>query len=577
MAGVRTTGTVRRLAESLAVIGSASDGVFHYYKFGRHEGVFSEKPYFLLSHCAHVLFTLWRFEEEEGSDLFVGQPRPTAFLSNLDFGSLRYNDYKRRVLHADSFEDHWRNETQWFDFWIRILEQWDPSGGAAYQQFARCVLACATRAEVLEKKETHRNQSLFDRFMKADVAGSVMLRTLAVLDEVMRGIASCLAGLDPGTYALERILAVTCLLTETRRIVVCQTPARGPYTPLGATRWRAPSPLGRLFWGRTQGILTVVPRREGGDIICMYDPPPQPRNRKRSWTRAVSSLAGTYEQELFATWPYETGVCRDDAGHPLDATARWTLQNEEAGRLETVSRRIDVLLDGLACNPSWEPLVAEVRSVSRNGNARWKAGDLPWTYIRSVDELLDKLRSVYRQVNALGDSRVAEGVSRGIVPSPQRAGNHEIEPVAPVFSPLDPASQTQQTPAGAPVVADTPRTPEPLECGIGREETRPAVVQTLAVTRQALAQDEPAAPVMRDSPPPQELRTSESPHDVSASAWCAARLPVKRSPQRRPAVRRPRKKKPAAEASGAAESPVQPCPSGEPVARKSPQRQMRRV
>lgn len=428
MVGVRTKETARRLAENYAALSSASDGVFLYCKFGRYEGVFSEKPYFLLSHCAHVLFTLWRFEEEEAGGLFLGQPRSTAFLNGLDFGSLRYNDYKRRMLHADSFEDHWRNETQWFEFWIQVLGQWDPSCMAIYQEFSRSILTCVTQSEVLEQKAAHKTHAAFDRFMRTDAAGAVMLRTLSVLDEAMRGILQCLAGLDPSTCVFERIFVIASLLHESRRVVVYQTPARGPYTPLGATRWRAPSPLGRLFWGRMQGVLTVVPRREGGDIICTYDPPSQPKNRRRSWTRAVPSLSGTYEEELFATWSYGAGECRDDPGAPSDATARWTLQNEEVRRLEIISRRIDILLDGLGCNPACERLIEEVKSVSRDGQARWKVVDLPWAYIQRLDELLGRLRCVCREGNAAGDSVMAEEIiGRTWSMSPAPAGRADFQ------------------------------------------------------------------------------------------------------------------------------------------------------
>lgn len=427
MVGVRTTEIARRLAENYAAVNSAADGVFLYYKFGRYERLFFEKPYFLLSHCAHVLFILWRFEEEEGSPLFAGWPRPTAFLNGLNFTSLRYDDYKRRLLHMDCLEDHWRNETRWFEFWIQVLGHWDPSGAGVHQEFSRCVLSCATQGDILETKAAHKNHWIFDRYMKTDAAGAVMLRTLSILDEVLRQLVQCLAGLDANASVLERIAVLTALLGEVRRVVIYQTPAKGPYTPLGATRWRAPSPLGRLFWGRTQGILTVVPKREGGEILCTYDLPSQRRNRKRSWTRAASSLPGAYEQELFATWPYGTGTSRDDPGHPSDVRAHWTLQNEEAARLETVARRIDALLDGLALNPPCASLVEEVKNVSRNGVTRWKAGDIPWAYIERLDKLLGKLKLIYREATALKDGDAVQKIIAQVWPVSDAAKNGEVD------------------------------------------------------------------------------------------------------------------------------------------------------
>jgi len=547
MVDAKTTEVARRLTGNLIAVSSASEGVFLYYKFGRHKGAFSEKPYFLLSHCAHVLFTLWRFEEEQGGSLSPGQPRPTASLAGLDFGALRYNDYKRRMLHTDSIEDHWRNETQWFEFWIQILEHYDPSSVAAYREFARCVLACVTEGNVLEGKTTHRAHTAFDRFMKTDAAGSVMVRTLSVLDEVLRGIVQCLVGLDPQTCVLERLAAIITLLNEARRVVIYQTPAKGPYTPLGATRWRAPSPLGRLFWGRTQGVLTVVPRREGGDIICTYDPPPQPRkNHRRTWARPASSLAGTYEQELFATWPYESGECRDDSGHPSDVIARWTLQNEEAGRLETISRRVDTLLEGLAHNqPCDERLIEEVRSISRNGHEKWKAADLPWTYIRRLDELLGKLTAIHRRAslpagNGTADRIAAEAWFASRVRTGKTASRDcreredciafnelasEVPPVVQESSPLDPAVSIERAAMNPPTAVEPAQAPEPTT------------------------------------------------NEASASTWCTQRLPAKRAwPVKKPpqtgkttrshsrcsAPREPGEAEAVVEVAGTAAHPAQP-------------------
>jgi hypothetical protein len=522
MVSSKTTGAVRHLAESFSAVSSASEGAFLYYKFGRHEGVFSEKPYFLLSYCAHVLFTLWRFEEEDGGTLFLGRPRPTAFLAGLDFGALRYHDYKRRMLHADCIEDHWRNETQWFEFWIQVLEHWDPSNAPVYQEFSRHILACAAQSDVLEKKLLHRSHAACDRFLKTDAVGSVMLRTLSILDEVMRGIIQCFAGLDPKTYLLERITVLTALLNETRRIVVYQTPAKGPYTPLGATRWRAPSPLGRLFWGRTQGILTVVPKREGGDVVCTYDPPSQPKNHRRSWMRATSSLAGTYEQELFATWSYETGECHDDPGHPTDVKARWTLQNEEAARLEVVSRRIDVLFDGLDAAPSCKRLLEEVRDVSRNGDARWKGEELPWTYIHRLDQLLGRLRFICREAKVMGGDDAAEKAVAAVWPVPTPTTDKRDLPRC--SNRVDRVKDTV-TCDDQPPVAETRQTPEASRRTTGTQAAPSAVAQT----SPAETRDKTRVPLSPVPSPPRRPGRVKSASDGPVPAARAKQQPSRRT------------------------------------------------
>ena len=238
--------------------------------------------------------------------------------------------------------------------------------------------------------------------MKTDAVGQVMLRTLSVLDELMRAIVHCVAWLDPKTYLLEQVTLVAGLLKGIRRIVVYQTPAKGPYIARSATHWKAPWCPARLFWGRTQGTLTVIPRRQGGDMLCLYNPTSGSNDRQRSWTRSISSLAGTYEQELFATWSPKTGEYREDPGRFPELKACWTLQNDEAGRIETIARLIDGLLDTLRSHPACERLIEDVKSLARRDNSRWKSTELPWTYVHELDRLLSRLAFVRREAKAIG-------------------------------------------------------------------------------------------------------------------------------------------------------------------------------
>ena len=420
MGSVRPAEKVQQVVESFCAANAASEDVFLCYKFGRYQDIFPEKPYFLLSHCAHILFSLWRIEEESKDELFPGNRRPTAFLAGLDFDGLRYTDYKRRILHADSMEEHWRNETQWFELWMRVLEHLDSTGTNAYQEFARPILAHMTQGDVLEDKSLDKTRKAFGQFMRTDAVGRVMLRTLTVLDELMRGIVHCVAWLDPKTHLLDQVTLIAGLLKGIRRTVVYQTPARGPYVPRSATSWRAPSRLPRLFWGGTQGFLTVIPHREGGEVICIYNPTSGSNDRQRSWTRSASSLAGTYEQELFATWSPKTGEYREDPGRFSDVTACWTLQNEEAGRIESMAQQIEGLLDAIRRQSMCERMIEDVKSFSRRDNSRWKSTELPWSYVHQLDRLLTRLAFVRREAKAIGAPEVAGEVIARLWP-PRKA------------------------------------------------------------------------------------------------------------------------------------------------------------
>ena len=212
MGSVRPAEKVQQVVESFCAANAASEDVFFCYKFGRYQDIFPEKPYFLLSHCTSC-FSVANRGREQGRAV-PGNRRPTAFLAGLDFDGLRYTDYKRRILHADSMEEHWRNETQWFELWMRILEHLDSTGTNAYQEFARPILAHMTQGDVLEDKSLDKTRKAFGQFMRTDAAGRVMLRTLTVLDELMRGIVHCVAWLDPKTHLLDQVTLIAGLLEE---------------------------------------------------------------------------------------------------------------------------------------------------------------------------------------------------------------------------------------------------------------------------------------------------------------------------------------------------------------------------
>ncbi|MGE5295710.1 MAG: hypothetical protein ACM3VT_12850 [Solirubrobacterales bacterium] len=468
MTCLKPTESVYRIVDGFCAAGSVSEEVFLYHRFGRYQDTFPEKPYFLLSYCAHTLFTLWRTEEECGESLFRGQFRPTAFLTDLDFESLRYTDYKRRLLHPNSLEDHWNNETQWFTFWIQILERFDSPGAVCYQEFSRRILAYVARSRVLQEKEAVTNRKAFSQFIRTDIVGHVMLRTLSVLDELMRRIVLALAGLDPQVYLLDQMSVLNGLLGQIRRTIIYQTPAKGPYTPRQAPHWRKRWSLDQLFWGKTPGTLTVIPKREGRDILCTYSPNTDVQDRRRCWTRSAASLAGPYEQELFSTWPCEASESREASPRLADSDACWVLQYEEAGRLESLSRLIDILLNALHPRSVCESLIEEVRSVSRNGSSRWTPTEIPWTYVHRLDRLLGKLTLVRREAKAMSGYDAADRIITTLWPSQDTAsasGSPSPQPQGGVVT-GDMRRQNTQPPV-AQAQEDSPATQESVVCGQG--------------------------------------------------------------------------------------------------------------
>ena len=401
------------MADSFAEAKSALDEVFHLYKWRRHAKGFPEEVYLLLSRCTYICFSLWRADQESRGDLFRRSPPPMVFWIGLDFGELRGSEHQGSVFPAGAREDRLTNNTKWFEFWIRILEQSDPRGAPIYREFSHHILACVGHRNLLDVKTRYRSRKALDFFLKQNQAGGVLLRTVSVLEDLIQAILRYFSTLDGRTCVLEKIALLTGLLGEMRQIIVWETPASGPYSPSADARWRERSPLtwlSRARTPRTQGVLTAIPKRERGEILCIYSPPSNPKGRRFSWVRKIASLKDTYEEALFATWSYDTGEHRKNPQQFPGVTAHWTVQYAEAQRLETLSRQIDLLLAALQGDPRCQRLVEAVRSVLRNGNSRWKNTVLPWTYVRQLDQLLAKLISVFRKASTSGGDDVAERV-----------------------------------------------------------------------------------------------------------------------------------------------------------------------
>jgi hypothetical protein len=461
MIDIRQTELTHPLVQSFSGAGSAVEEVFQHYKMGRYGQAFPEKPYFLLSRCTHALFSLWLAEQESERGFFCPASAPAAFTLGLDFGELRYSEYKRRMLHGDGLEEHLRNETKWFEFWMRLLEQFDASNAPAYRKFCEYLLAWVKGPGFLEAKTPRANPEALHLFMMGHEAGRVLTGTLRVLEDVLRAIVGCFTTSDARTGVAEQMILLTGLLGEMRRILIWETPAQGPYALSGKTRWRDPSPWRRLFRNRAPGFLTVVPKREGGQIACTFAPAPDSTGRRTSWVRSMTSLAGTYEAELFATWSCDSGASQEHPDHFPNVQACWTLQNAEASRLEALSKQIDSLLNVLQRDPVCTALAAAVRRVSRNGAPEWHAVALPWTYINQLDQLVGKLTFVYREAKAVGTEDAAHGAIERIWPS----GRAATEGRAPSDSPNRREQECLRAPASAPAPKSAPRPPAQAAAG----------------------------------------------------------------------------------------------------------------
>lgn len=475
------------MAESFSEAKSTLEEVLRFYKWGRHAKGFPEEVYLLLSRCTYVCFSLWRSDQESGGGFFHRSPPPAIFWSGVDLGELRGQEPEAGVLPADSREAPLTNDAKWFEFWMRILARSDPRGASLYPEFSRQILACVGHRQWLDIPTSLQSRKALRLFLQTDQAGHVLQRTIAVLEDTIQAILRYFTTLDGRTCVLEKITLLAGVLGEMRQIVVWETPARGPYAPSGDTHWRVRSPWTWLSCDRSQGVLTVIPKREGGEILCTYCLASDAKGRF-SWARQVASLKGTYEEELFATWSYDTGEHRENPSRFPGVTACWTVQYAEAQRLETLSRQVDLLLAALQGNPRCQRLVGAVRGILRNGAPRWKATMLPWTYVKQLDQLLHQLTLVYRQANALGGDDATEHVVAQIWP----AGETTIRGAGP--------SHPRSCPGG-PVTREVAAQSGTLAAGAGKSMASESGPSTLDRPQPSAESSEPfpAGPSVQES------------------------------------------------------------------------------
>lgn len=401
----------KQIAGILAKAEAVLEDVFAYYKFGRHESAPPEKGYFLLSHCSHLLFLLWQTEQDNGGTIFQETRRPAALQTDLDFGTLRCADYTRRMLGADSIEEHLKNEPQWFRFWLQLLDRLSSSGSATYHEFSRHVLTQVEQHSFLDAENRRKSKRKLLDLMKTDAAGYLLLHSVLVLEDLVWILTAHFAKLDPRHHIVELVLSLICLLGRIRQIIICEMPATGPCTLRDGRRWAMPSLSCRLYSGRTQGILKVILKREGGSALCTYDWMSGSAQRSQSWTVKTSALSGSYEESLFKTWPCDVNDLRREGAGPS-----WVLQSVEAHHLETISHYADALLHTLRRNPLCNGLAEAVAGVVRNNHATWKPMRLPWIRIRQLDQVLAQLKSLCREVTVAGDDNAAERLVSQIWP-----------------------------------------------------------------------------------------------------------------------------------------------------------------
>lgn len=446
--GQRADRTVQ-LADMVMRTEAALNELHHYYRLGRHLSLFPLKSYFLFSHCAHLLFSLWLAEQDSPTKVFAESPGLTLLFTRVDFGALRYADYSRRMLYANAYEEHLKNEPKWFKFWIRLLQELQGSDASGFEEFSQQFFACLGNCGSLGGRLPRRDQKALAGLVHGPRAGHLLLRSTWILEDVISTASAHIARLDPAACAIEQMRLLICLLSQLRRAIVWETTAKGPHTLTARCGWSEPSTLDRFLRRKTPGILTVTPGQESGEVTCTHAREVESKPCERTWVRSVAALPCPYEELLFKTWPHDTPKQSPDCETPAQAQAHWIVHALEAGHLETIARHVDTLLEGLGRCHAYDSFVQAVAHVLRNGQSEWTATELPWDYVRKVDQLITKLTFACREAKVLGGENPAEQVITNLWP-PQYRPPQDIDatatdkPVAEESSSPQPQTQAEE-------------------------------------------------------------------------------------------------------------------------------------
>ena len=507
------------LADILLKSQAALEEVRRYYKFDRHAHVFPEKMYFLLSHCAHLLFSLWLTEKESPSGIFTFNAHLDALASELDFEALRYVDYKRRTLHANAYEEHLKNEPNWFKFWLKALQGCEGGPPLDSDAFAQQVLTYVNNPEFLEGTVSRNDRKAFANLMKTDAGARLLHRSSLILEDMISAIVLQFASLDAGLHATEHIAALVCMLRQARLIIVNEIPAQGPYVLFSSKAWGEPTLL-RVHPGQTLGRLRVVPKRDGGGIVCNFKWTAGSQIKKRSWTRATSALPHPYEEELLHTWPRDTSTPLNSSKPPCEAEPCWLVQRAEASRLKAIFRHIEAVQKSLSGNPRCAGLLGDIEDIFMDRHMGEEVLRLEWTYFDRLDQLLTKLQSAYREARILGGKNPGQEIIDAMWPV-QRSGDgqarlSDVPTARSPRTPLQPRSVkwTQTVPVENHASQDRSTPPE--------QRTADTAVHAPAPQRDSSGTTQaPVVPSVPDTP--HNRRTADDTHQADIA--CAVAKP----------------------------------------------------
>ncbi len=381
----------RILTQTDALLGAMKQ----YEKLGRYASAFPEKPYFLFSQCARLLYDFETARQDCRLSATSKEASLFDLLDRLDFGCLQSFDCERQTA-APTSGQQFKNESEWYRFWFQVIEATGHLAGTDLAELRESLLRCVGAHGVLVSKLDKPVRKAVAKLFRTTLAGRLLVHTEWVLEDISGTIASLLAGLGRREHALAQAQSLVCALKQIRRYIIWHTTATGPYAPNRRHCWGRPGGLAGYRLAGKPGTLAIKLPDEGGTIACVFEREDGQSSQPFSWSLDVDVLEGNHEKALFETWSYETGTPVHAPSDGAIPSAQWRLGSVEASYLEFVSQRAELLLQALAQHAPHEPIIIALANLLLTGAEGRKAGHLDWTYVKEIDVMIQKLEASWR-------------------------------------------------------------------------------------------------------------------------------------------------------------------------------------
>ena len=147
---------------------------------------------------------------------------------------------------------------------------------------------------------------------------------------------------------------------------------------------------------RTLGILSLRSLLDQKEVECTFKYDMENKVKIVSWTVNANEIWG-YVSQLFETWLYNSGAYFQ---YPkIEGHAWWAIGNNEIAALVSFTDCTEECVVHLLKAQKHQELARSVQEILGIRTQTWEPEQIPWTYIKELDEISDKLRFTMKEVS----------------------------------------------------------------------------------------------------------------------------------------------------------------------------------